>query len=282
MVGLWERLFGTRRRRAQAQRSLTAEEAFARLEALAVPCVRITPGGDGKSWFGGSPQLRGPWPAYAGRPLTFLAQLDLGEVSSSGGPDWLPSEGRLLFFYEFEHGGWGFDPKDAGSAVVIYEVGEAGAAAPPPTLPEEFRLERLPVKFLPGRAYPDSDRAGIDWLQFTPEQERAFDERLEALEGQEPSHRIGGYPQPIQNDDMEKECQYATNGFLVDGPHHPHGPGVEALKAGIGDWRLLLQLDTDDGPPFMWGDCGRLYFWIREQDARSGDFSRAWAVLQCF
>ena len=31
----------------------------------------------------------------------------------------------------------------------------------------------------------------------------------------------------------------------------------------------------------MWGDCGMLYFWVREEDARKADFSRVWMVLQC-
>jgi uncharacterized protein YwqG len=44
-------------------------------------------------------------------------------------------------------------------------------------------------------------------------------------------------------------------------------------------WRLLLQLDSDDA--WMWGDCGRLYFWVHEADLARGDFSRAWMVLQC-
>ena len=39
--------------------------------------------------------------------------------------------------------------------------------------------------------------------------------------------------------------------------------------------------DTDDDTGWMWGDVGTLYFWIREQDARAGDFSRVWMVFQC-
>ena len=53
------------------------------------------------------------------------------------------------------------------------------------------------------------------------------------------------------------------------------------MRQGAADWRLLLQLDSDDGVDFMWGDAGVLYFWIREADARAMRFDRVWLVLQC-
>ena len=31
----------------------------------------------------------------------------------------------------------------------------------------------------------------------------------------------------------------------------------------------------------MWGDVGTLHCWIREPDARAGDFSGVWLILQC-
>lgn len=49
----------------------------------------------------------------------------------------------------------------------------------------------------------------------------------------------------------------------------------------MSEWRLLLQLDSDDASDMMWGDSGILYFWIREADARAGDFSNVWVILQC-
>ncbi len=48
-----------------------------------------------------------------------------------------------------------------------------------------------------------------------------------------------------------------------------------------GEWKLLLQLDTDDDTGWMWGDVGTLYFWVRESDARRRDFNKVWMVFQC-
>lgn len=31
----------------------------------------------------------------------------------------------------------------------------------------------------------------------------------------------------------------------------------------------------------MWGDVGRIYFWIREQDLKNFDFDKTWLILQC-
>ena len=58
-------------------------------------------------------------------------------------------------------------------------------------------------------------------------------------------------------------------------------PRAKTLEAGAKDWRLLLQMDSDDDLDVMWGDAGILYFWIQADEARRGDFSNAWMILQC-
>jgi uncharacterized protein YwqG len=47
------------------------------------------------------------------------------------------------------------------------------------------------------------------------------------------------------------------------------------------DWRLLLQLDSDEHMDVMWGAAGMLYFWVREQEAAAGRFENVWVILQC-
>jgi uncharacterized protein YwqG len=53
------------------------------------------------------------------------------------------------------------------------------------------------------------------------------------------------------------------------------------LEPGAKDWKLLLQLASDEDTEMMWGDGGTLYFWIREADLPDRDFSKVWIILQC-
>jgi uncharacterized protein YwqG len=53
------------------------------------------------------------------------------------------------------------------------------------------------------------------------------------------------------------------------------------LKAGSMDWHLLLQVDSEQAAGMMWGDVGRLYYWIRSKDLKAGNFDNVWLVLQC-
>jgi len=162
MANIWNRILG-RFKRTDADPSAEApsERAAAVLTEMrerARPCLRLVPGEGGNSRLGGTPEMSGPWPRYDGRPLSLIAQLDLVEMHTAGGPDWLPREGRLLFFYELEHGGWGFDPKDAGSALVRHETGAAEHATEPTDLPPDKRFDANPVGFASAVSLPSEER----------------------------------------------------------------------------------------------------------------------------
>jgi uncharacterized protein YwqG len=106
-------------------------------------------------------------------------------------------------------------------------------------------------------------------------------EATAAAYGNAPRHQIGGFPSTVQGDEMEVECQLVSNGLYCGDSSGYENPRAAALRAGAADWRLLLQLDSDDDLGTMWGDLGTLYFWIREQDARAPRFESTWLVLQC-
>jgi len=270
MAGFWKRLFaGPSKDRATSESTHErVDSIIAELKAQARPCLRLVPAAGGKSRLGGPAEMAVAWPRYEGRPLSLLAQLDLAEIHAAGGVDWLPSHGRLLFFYELEHSGWGGTSADAGCAVVRYETGAPIVAAEPADLPTDFRFDARPIRFSADTSLPDETRLNINWRSLSRAEEAALEQAIEALAPPEPVHQLGGFPAPIQDDQMELECQRAVS---------PSEGGARAS-----DWRLLLQLDTDEEAGMMWGDTGRLYFWVREQDARAGDFSRTWTILQCF
>lgn len=225
--------------------------------------------------------MGGAWPRHHGRPLSLIAQLDLAEMRAAGGPDWLPAEGRLLFFYDLELSPWGFDPNDAGGAIVRYETVMSGASGEPDDLPADGRFETYPVRFVPDVSLPSEERLTIDWKTLSAQEQYELEAAVEAATPAEPAHQIGGYPLAVQNDGMELECQLVTSGVYTGNAKGYSRSNVEAAKPSAADWRLLLQLDTDNDAEMTWGDTGRLYFWIREQDARAGDFSKTWTILQC-
>src|SRR5262245_50679165 len=76
----------------------------------------------GQSRIGGIPDLPVgfEWPRFKGRSLSFIAQLDLAEITRQTTVLSLPAQGSLCFFYDSEQRTWGFDPEDRGSARVAY------------------------------------------------------------------------------------------------------------------------------------------------------------------
>ncbi|MCX6850640.1 MAG: YwqG family protein [Verrucomicrobia bacterium] len=280
-------LFGGEASASNVSETEKADRAsiIARFAALAQPAVLLAPhGAAGFSRLGGLPQMPADtaWPQYGGKPQAFLAQLDLAEVHSAMASS-LPATGFLFFFYDQEQGVWGFDPKDAEGWQVVHTQADCRSLperSAPEGLPEEFIYQRKPVQAERIELLPDTPRlprAEFDWKRdgdaYTNYRQEVFGERTR--------HQVLGFPTPVQGDDMELECQLASNGIYVGGPEGYENPRVEELRAGASEWKLLLQLDTDDDTGWMWGDVGTLYFWMRESDMKAGDFSRAWMVFQC-
>ena len=108
-----------------------------------------------------------------------------------------------------------------------------------------------------------------------------YDEGYYEWPGRISGHQIGGYPRPVQGDNMELECQLASNGVYCGDSKGYKSEEGKRLAPGAKDWKLLLQFASDDDLDVMWGDVGYLYFWIRRQDLEACDFSRVWLILQC-
>lgn len=93
-------------------------------------------------------------------------------------------------------------------------------------------------------------------------------------------HKILGWPELVQGS-VFWEAQYATSGLEPGKGRGLDEEKERALRAGVKDWRLLLQVDTDGNAEMMWGDAGTLYFLIKKDDLAAGNFDQAWFSWQC-
>lgn len=224
------------------------------------------------------------WPSTKGSPLAFLAALDLEAIGSVHTADWLPVIGKLLFFYDVAQQPWGFDPEDAGGWQVIYVDANASDLIeldPPNGLPKENILRKQTIDFRRIDVLPSWEREAISGLDLSDQELDMLSDIQSAVYGNEPHHQLGGFPDPVQADQMELECQLVTHGLYCGDTTGYEDPRAEELEKGTGDWRLLFQMDSDDDLDIMWGDAGMIYFWIRKQDALDKRFEKAWLVLQC-
>jgi uncharacterized protein YwqG len=239
------------------------------------------------SYLGGSPpDYDGfTWPKKEGRPLSFIACIDLSEVADRSDIRWLPKGGHLLFFYDVEEQPWGFDPKDSNGWKVNYvsdSVSFIGESSPPDGLSSDYRLPRKYVAFQKISLPPSWDHPDVASLELDDSEIDKYVEFRSELFGQEPHHQMAGYADPIQGAEMELECQLVSNGLYCGDSSGYEAPRAKELAEGASDWRLLLQVDSDEELDAMWGDGGMLYFWVRQQDAQNGNFERSWLVLQCY
>lgn len=80
---------------------------------------------------------------------------------------------------------------------------------------------------------------------------------------------------------MTVECELASRGIYTGDAEAWSDPRFEERTKGRTEWRLLLQVGSDDTTGMMWGDVGSIYFWIRERDLTQRAFEKTWLILQC-
>lgn len=254
----------------------------------------------GQTRFGGRPDVPRDfvWPRFESRgrngvvralPLTFLVQFRCGDLAPLDAERLLPQEGVLSFFYELESQCWGFDPEDRGCARVFWFPDQDLAPADfPEDLSQEGRLPCLKIGRRAAASYPA-------WEDVPRELSRILDDvcedyyeiraRLEDCEEGENCSKLLGWPDIIQSN-MTLECELIRRSFYLGGNWRSIDPQIraEAEAASQEQWRLLLQLDTVEQDDFelMFGDGGRLYFYIRKEDLQQARFDRVWLILQCY
>lgn len=236
----------------------------------------------GQSKMGGRPDMSTSIDWFRednGKPLSFIAQINLADIAVYDSAKQLPSKGILYFFYSAAQEAWGFDKKDQDKFKVYYCEDISGVIRKefPASLPKEARYKPAALSFLPSVSLPSYEQDYVSDRLNKTEQDKYFD-AIESVYAE--TNKLLGHSDNIQGT-MELECQLVTNGLYCGDASGFNDPRAKALEKGADDWILLFQVDSNDECDMMWGDVGVLYFWIRKDDLKHKRFEKCWMILQC-
>ncbi len=251
----------------------------------------------GSSKIGGKPDLPSEfdWFYYQGaslftdevanRPLEFIAQFNLNELSKYDIDKRLPNKGMLYFFYEGESGTWGFDPKDKGAAKVFYYDGcieDLTQENYPKGLGSERLNPQIALTFSSELSAPMVEEAiRENPFEFYEEYDKIIEEKRIRTD-LEQSFKLLGYSDNIQGD-ITRDCQLCSNGVYTGDSREQNQDLINELLKDKDQWKLLFQMDSieEEGVQFYFGSFGRLYFYIREKDLENQNFNNTWFAVQC-
>ncbi|MEV0781153.1 YwqG family protein [Streptomyces sp. NPDC050428] len=245
------------------------------IDLIPAPAGSVT----GRTRLGGLPDAASDaaWPCRGDRPMTFLAQIDLAEISPFDDDRLLPSDGLLHIFADLSSGiAW--DDTAHGPGVLIMTgrppdtraLGIASAPAGAQVFPRRPVVPAVDLSLPPLESPFYRDLTDLDLTGCDPadpgEEFAAFIEFLNEFhpplaDEDRPRHRLLGYADPLQGDPWE-ECATAE-------------PGVPPAR-----WQLLAQIDSE--PDALLGDSGVIYIFVPCDALSTGDFTKARGVRQMY
>lgn len=257
--------------------------------------IRIEIGGSsqegiGVSHFGGKPDTPADfqWPVFKNMPLIFLAQLSCRELAPLDINHELPDTGILSFFYALDSECYGYEntDKDGFRAYWFDESKPLCTHDFPIGIPERNMLPRLGIRYVREVTYPHCEDFTIltgrnidDYNAFEAAEKELSIVRNDLM------HRTLGWADLIQNNTTWK-CEMFSQGYSF-GPEYMKIP--EEIRNGsklpsVHRWKLLFQIGTvkEDNFTLMFGDAGKLYFYIPEEDLKARRFDRVCGEMQCY
>jgi hypothetical protein len=273
----------------------------ATIEALAKPAVRLAtaPAADadipiGATRLGGDPDLPEgvEWPTSSAGPMTFIAQIDLGEAHACSSLEGLPATGSLVIFYDTMS--WTTAP-----ALLMRYVPPSAPLTrlAHPTRPQSpgdtvvtltssgiQRLNPCSVTMQSEWTWPDSESLEVIASGIEP---FAYAQVLGGILPQtdEPRHFLGGHPACVQGElRMQIAEREGRDGIEMTEQPNPFTGESMRLPADTARnrdialaWKHVVTIDSDDRLGVNWVDCGMLQFWAHADSL--DHFDRTWATL---
>ena len=217
-------------------------------------------------------------------PLSFICQINFAETTAYDQGHKLPDHGILYFFYDTSMDmPWGFDPNDGNGKALYYYEGDLSnlKRVDAPEDLEECGSVFAPsiMRFEHGIDFPDLESSAGEKL---PLKEDDADKYYEILDGiSEPDNKLLGHSNNIQGG-MELDCELVTQKLYCGDSSGYREGRARGLDKNTDRWNLLLQVDSNEDLGMMWGDAGRLYVWITDEDLEAKNFNASWVILQCY
>lgn len=242
----------------------------------------------GVSKLGGRPDMPAgmTWPVHTEQALWFIGQIRLDEMDFTNIDDDIPPHGMLYFFYR--------DDYPLNQPLRLWESWRWAVFYS--TTSDPIALER--------RAWPDSIGSGmyrpcrwrpkpeltipsfdshaayyvlnLSWNDLAGPQQVVIhnylklEDKVQQLGKGHRQHQMFGHPSPIQGRVFVAAEEFARQSTERIG-----------FTEQLAEWRLLLQVDTDDRAGMMFGDVGRLYYCIRHTDLAAARFDKTVCIMEC-
>lgn len=253
----------------------------------------------GYTRLGGWPDIpsESSWPSWAGRPMSFLAQINLVEMHAVQPGLRLPLTGLLSFFVGCSDDTYDSDEDSRQRFMLDLELGNDRSRRDGWRViysPDTSALERvvylnepLPEIFPPceiragigGKELPDEQAVIYEQLGLKPAEQYAYNALLSQLQGdaeEAPENQLMGYPSLLQGHPPELACEMSVRGLDPLGALPQDEILQQEILVAATEWSLLLQLTSDEHANFIWGDGGQFYFYGKRKEMERGDFSSVW------
>lgn len=246
----------------------------------------------GHSKFGGMPDLGldAQWPRYKGRPMMFLAQVNLEEIAAACPDSLLPKSGLLSFFRAMDPDDyiplWYDEESDRLASRVLYSPDAHDNERS--TLPlhrasreRAFLANPCSLRFATAPLLPSFNSLRFLEMGLTDEEREAYlnlgPDLAPTYAETAAAHQILGFLRPTQ-DWHEVHAQKILQGEDQYGGFDVDSDEGRRLVREAGRWIPLLHLVRCEQAGWDWCDGGSLLWMIRDDDLQNLKFDRAVAL----
>jgi uncharacterized protein YwqG len=250
----------------------------------------------GASKLGGTPALPPgkSWPAWQGSPMAFIGQVKLAEIAAHDEEKCLPHAGLLSFFCAIDGTAAGVMPAldNPSSWMVSYFDGDLATLVRlphPPDLPELLQFPACQASFSQELTLPNVESREVLALELTELERQAYvDVESGADIGYLPvmNHHLLGYPHCLGRSPFiagYRKAHGIPDPYAIDlqgTPEELQRKLTDLQHKAETEWRLLLQVYSNEEAEMDFGGGGVLHFCIPKEALARRDFSHVWVEMQ--